>query len=114
MRTDGRILTRQRIRRCFFSEWAWNPPCTRFSRSFLKSRVRVGQLRIDRSCSHCFWVSISQELGTDRKGAFGKGACLVQVPLLLLEECQIVQRLRRLRIILTEMLFSDTQRTLIA
>src|SRR5450432_3711837 len=53
------------------------------------------KLRIERSRSDSFRVSISQRLRANREGTFGKRDCLTQVALLLTEQGKIMECLCR-------------------
>lgn len=54
-------------------------------------------------------VTVSEHLRVDLRGSSGQGDRLVQMALLLLKEGQRMQRFRRFRVLLTQLLFSQSQ-----
>jgi hypothetical protein len=57
-------------------------------------------------------MSVSQRLGADLQGAFGERYRLAQVALLLIEDGKVMQRLSYLRMVLTKVLFPESERAL--
>jgi hypothetical protein len=57
-------------------------------------------------------MRVSQRLRADLQGAFGERFRLAQVALLLIEDGQVMQRLSYLRVVLTELLCSKSERAL--
>ena len=73
----------------------------------LLTYLLLEKLRRERSRGKRLRVSVSQDLGTDVFGAFSQGERFVQVVPLHVKESQVMQRLRRLRMLRIEMLFLD-------
>lgn len=69
----------------------------------------LGELSIERPRGDHLGVSVSQGLRADLQSTFGKSDGLVQIALLLVEDGKIIQRLSCLRVVRTEMLFTDLQ-----
>lgn len=74
--------------------------------------ILIYKLGVKRSGGGRFGVSVSQPLGADLQGAFGERYRFAQVALLLIEDGQIMQRLSELRMVLTKVLFSKSERAL--
>ncbi len=68
------------------------------------------KLSVERSGGDCFGMSVSQGHGEDLQGAFGERYRLAQVALLLIEDSQVMQCLSYLGMVLTEVLFSKSER----